>query len=157
MLPLSSASKTRRSIIADIGKDPLRVVLPLPLHTTSLRPSVLKTIFGALAELPLEGIPGPDELIVPTIKEVQREMDRRKDRAEAKEDGIDDDDDDDDDQHQDNVVSGRTKAEMKQHGTEVQVQIDRSTLYLAIVTTDSTVVYYKLSKGIKKPADIPDE
>lgn len=35
--------------------------------------------------------------------------------------------------------------------------IDRETIYLAIVTTDSTVVYYKLSKGIKKPADIPDE
>jgi hypothetical protein len=34
---------------------------------------------------------------------------------------------------------------------------DTDTLYLAISTTDSSVVYYKLSKGIKKPADIPDE
>ena len=36
-------------------------------------------------------------------------------------------------------------------------EIDTDTLYMAIVTTDSTVVYYKLARGIRKPADIPDE
>ena len=40
---------------------------------------------------------------------------------------------------------------------ERNVELDRQTIYMAIVATDSTVVYYKLSKGIKKPADIPDE
>lgn len=44
-----------------------------------------------------------------------------------------------------------------QEAAEVNESIDRETIYLAIVTSDSTVVYYKLSKGIKKPADIPDE
>jgi hypothetical protein len=41
--------------------------------------------------------------------------------------------------------------------TEGVNAFDTDTLYLAISTTDSSVVYYKLSKGIKKPADIPDE
>jgi hypothetical protein len=36
-------------------------------------------------------------------------------------------------------------------------EIDPETIYMAIATTDSTVVYYRLSRGIKKPADIPDE
>lgn len=36
-------------------------------------------------------------------------------------------------------------------------EIEKETIYMGIVTTDSTVVYYKLTKGIKKPADIPDE
>jgi hypothetical protein len=36
-------------------------------------------------------------------------------------------------------------------------EFDPDTLYVAIGTTDSTVVYYKLSRGIKKPHDIPDE
>jgi hypothetical protein len=35
--------------------------------------------------------------------------------------------------------------------------LDIETLYMAIVASDSTVVYYKLTKGIKKPADVPDE
>jgi len=42
-------------------------------------------------------------------------------------------------------------------GEEVNNELDREMIYIAIVTSDSTVVYYKLSKGIKKPADIPDE
>lgn len=42
-------------------------------------------------------------------------------------------------------------------GSEVRVDLDRDLIYMAIVTSDSTVVYYKLAKGIRKPADIPDE
>lgn len=38
-----------------------------------------------------------------------------------------------------------------------EVELDKEMIYMGIVTTDSTVVYYKLTKGIKKPADIPDE
>ena len=40
---------------------------------------------------------------------------------------------------------------------EVNEEIDPETIYMAIATTDSTVVYYRLSRGIRKPADIPDE
>jgi hypothetical protein len=36
-------------------------------------------------------------------------------------------------------------------------EFDPDTLYTAIMCTDSTVVYYKLSRGIRKPHDIPDE
>jgi len=36
-------------------------------------------------------------------------------------------------------------------------ELDKEMIYMGIVTSDSTVVYYKLTKGIKKPADIPDE
>lgn len=35
--------------------------------------------------------------------------------------------------------------------------IDREAIYMSIVTPDSSVVYYRLTKDIKKPADIPDE
>lgn len=40
---------------------------------------------------------------------------------------------------------------------ETNNEIDKEMIYMAIVTSDSTVVYYRLSRGIKKPADIPDE
>lgn len=40
---------------------------------------------------------------------------------------------------------------------EKNEEIDKEMIYMGIATSDSTVVYYKLTKGIKKPADIPDE
>lgn len=46
------------------------------------------------------------------------------------------------------------------HTKEVEskaAELDKEMIYMGIVTSDSTVVYYKLTKGIKKPADIPDE
>ncbi len=36
-------------------------------------------------------------------------------------------------------------------------EFDPNTLYTAIMCADSTVVYYNLSRGIRKPHDIPDE
>lgn len=35
--------------------------------------------------------------------------------------------------------------------------LDKETIYISIATPDSSVVYYKLAKGIKKPQDVPDE
>lgn len=35
--------------------------------------------------------------------------------------------------------------------------LDIKTIYISMVTPDSSVVYYKLTKGIKKPDDVPDE
>jgi hypothetical protein len=35
--------------------------------------------------------------------------------------------------------------------------LDKETIYISIATPDSSVVYYKLTKGIKKPQDVPDE
>jgi hypothetical protein len=45
----------------------------------------------------------------------------------------------------------------EKEGPGSEVELDKEMIYMGIVTTDSTVVYYKLTKGIKKPADIPDE
>lgn len=38
-----------------------------------------------------------------------------------------------------------------------EATLDKETIYISIATPDSSVVYYKLSKGIKKPQDVPDE
>lgn len=48
----------------------------------------------------------------------------------------------------------RSGSQAEEHGA---AELDTEMIYLGIVTTDSTIVYYKLSKGIKKPADVPDE
>ena len=56
--------------------------------------------------------------------------------------------------------AARANGGLDEQGGEpgkVHGAIDRGMIYIAIVTSDSTVVYYKLTKGIKKPADIPDE
>ena len=59
-------------------------------------------------------------------------------------------------------VSGAGDGSASAGGTanqaeKVDTSLDRSMIYVSIVTADSTVVYYKLTRGIKKPADIPDE
>lgn len=38
-----------------------------------------------------------------------------------------------------------------------ELEIDKATIYVSTVLPDSSIVYYKLSKGVKKPEDIPDE
>ncbi|KAJ9120694.1 hypothetical protein QFC22_002625 [Naganishia vaughanmartiniae] len=38
-----------------------------------------------------------------------------------------------------------------------EATLDKETIYISITTPDSSVVYYKLTKGIKKPQDVPDE
>lgn len=40
---------------------------------------------------------------------------------------------------------------------EGEATLDKETIYISIATPDSSVVYYKLAKGIKKPQDVPDE
>lgn len=40
---------------------------------------------------------------------------------------------------------------------EAEAILDKETIYISIATPDSSVVYYKLAKGIKKPQDVPDE
>lgn len=121
-------------------QDPLRAVLPLPLHTTSLRPSDLKAIFNALFKLTSSDIPPVMTPPAPSVEELQAVIARNRDTADHPADGADEKTD------QAQVDAGRVNGE-----------IDAETIYMAIATTDSTVVYYRLSRGIKKPADIPDE
>ena len=49
------------------------------------------------------------------------------------------------------------EEEEEKETVETEAELDKEMIYMGIVTTDSTVVYYKLTKGIKKPADVPDE
>ena len=124
-------------------------MLPLPLHTTSLLPASLKSIFTAIKSLSLNNIPKADEAIVPSVAELKARAGIRPDdpsdpatsQGEAALEGGN---------AQEAIVSVDADGQAK-------VDIDRDTLYMAICTTDSTVVYYKLSRGVKKPADIPDE
>lgn len=127
-LRASSLGETGWTIIVGHKRrqDPMRVVLPLPLHTTALKPSSLKSIFAALADFDSSDLPKPLAPLVPSISSLRQQI-------------------------------GKDDATAESHDEEVNDTLDRDMLYIAIVTTDSTVVYYKLNKGIKKPADIPDE
>jgi hypothetical protein len=118
-------------------KDPLRAVLPLPLHTTALTPSALKAIFAALASLDASAIPVPLPPYVPSIAELQDKLGKKRSGEQE--------------------AMGDEEREESAETSVVNEEIDRDMIYTAISTTDSTVVYYRLSKGIKKPADIPDE
>jgi hypothetical protein len=120
------------------SQDPLRLVVPLPLHTTSLTPSSLRDIFYALETL--TELPEPLPPLAPSVEELQRKGGVVADDCISNQDaGID-------------VHGGSGREE-----PVVNSQLDRDLIYIAIVASDSTVVYYKLSKGIKKPSDVPDE
>ena len=118
-------------------QDALRAVIPLPLHTTSLRPSSLKAIFSSLSSLTIEDLPEPVPLLAPDIAFLRRQVNESK----GQEAPIEEEEEDE------------AKSDTAGNGSE----LDKEMIYMGIVTSDSTVVYYKLTKGIKKPADIPDE
>jgi hypothetical protein len=82
----------------------------------------------------LEELPQPIPLLAPDIATLRRQL--------ALDKGMD--------------VLEEDPEEKKVDPTN-SVTLDKEMIYMGIVTTDSTVVYYKLTKGIKKPADIPDE
>ncbi|WVQ69283.1 uncharacterized protein L199_007500 [Kwoniella botswanensis] len=111
--------------------DPLRAVIPLPIHTTSLKPSSLKSIFNALSSLSLENLPEPFEKLAPTMDDLKLTIHQQSSTNEIPDD----------------------QTVQAEEGSI----LDQETIYTSIVTPDSTVVYYKISKGIKKPNDIPDE
>ena len=130
----------------------------MPLHTTSLRPSSLKSIFTSLRSLTLDTLPEADEPLVPSIAEL-------KARAGIKTDSHADAEGSADEEEAGHAIAPATPQEESDaqasasfsDGPALGIEIDTDTLYMAICTSDSTVVYYKLSRGIKKPADIPDE
>ncbi|GMK56339.1 hypothetical protein CspeluHIS016_0301790 [Cutaneotrichosporon spelunceum] len=119
-------------------EDPLRAVLPLPLHTDALLPSELNAIFTALAKLSVDDLPPVLPDFAPSVDSLRK--------AYAKTAGT-------------GVEEGTLEAvtEEKESEAEDKAEFDRDTLYTAIMCADSTVVYYKLSRGIRKPHDIPDE
>jgi hypothetical protein len=158
-------------------QDQLRAVLPLPLHTTSLKPSSLQSIFAALSALSSpypstspssSSIPPPLPPLVPDLDDLRRELAAATLTAGASGGGA-------------NTSTSTTTTTTTQPKTtsdeqvkldgqreagdpngekadeEGNKELDTEMIYLGITIEDSTVVYYKLSKGIKKPADIPDE
>lgn len=112
------------------------MVLPLHISAQNLTPRILRSLFGELGRLTLEDLPNPipSPIDIPAIG-----------------------DDDDGDEHE--VVKEEGKAAGKEDGQErgSAAKLDRETIYISIATQDSSIVYYKLTKGIKKPDDIPDE
>jgi len=132
-------------------QDPLRAVLPLPLHTTALTPQQLSAIFGSLATITLESLPEPLPALAPSMDEL-RALKAARAAEKDKEMGYDAGDEKDKQEDKDKAEDKEDKEE-----TPELHEFDQDTLYVAIGTTDSTVVYYKLSRGIKKPHDIPDE
>lgn len=120
-------------------------MLPLPLHTTSLHPSSLRAIFSALSTLQYDDLPPVIPPLAPSVDELRRLATKSK-AAEpefVEADGL--------------LGEGTDEPSSEPAEQAVSTEIDRDMLYMAVVTSDSTVVYYRLSKGIKKPADIPDE
>ena len=105
----------------------------MPLHSTSLKPSSLKAIFSSLSSLTISDLPEPIPLLAPDIATLRREVALKKGQDIPEEE------------------------EQEKETVKTDVELDKEMIYMGIVTTDSTVVYYKLTKGIKKPADVPDE
>ncbi|ODN79689.1 hypothetical protein L202_03618 [Cryptococcus amylolentus CBS 6039] len=123
-------------------EDPLRAALPLPIHTTSLRPSALRAIFKALESFDYDSLPPVMPPFAPTLDEMRETL-----GVQLPVDG--------------ELVGEGTGADgavkTEAGAAKDNKEFDKETLYTAIVTGDSTVVYYKIAKGIKKPHDIPDE
>lgn len=138
-------------------------MIPLPLHTKSLKPSSLASIFSSISTLGVADLPKPIPALVPDLEDLRRDLAIRRGHDPPSSDQPTD-------SHAADIADeseekGETKEddETKQKGGEVEhnekggEEIEKETIYMGIVTSDSTVVYYKLTQGIKKPADIPDE
>lgn len=106
-------------------------MLPLPLHTTALTPKELRTIFKSLQEITVDSLPEALPALAPSMSELKAQL------AEK--------------------TGEKQEADDEPESSEVNNTFDPDTLYVAINDPDSTVVYYKLSRGIVKPHDIPDE
>lgn len=106
------------------------MVLPLHFHAQDLTPRVLRSIYKQLSKLSVEDLP-------PVLSSPY---------------GDDEDDSEDEEEEEDRHEEGLEKKKKVTEDT-----LDIKTIYISIVTPDSSVVYYKLTQGIKKPDDIPDE
>ncbi|CAK9782993.1 hypothetical protein CC85DRAFT_276178 [Cutaneotrichosporon oleaginosum] len=126
-------------------EDPLRAVLPLPLHTNALVPSELHAIFGALSKVSVNDLPPPLPEFAPSVDRLRKAYAAMTGKKHDELDAVNEDDENDE------------EKEDQEQQPDLSGQFDPDTLYTAIVCADSTVVYYKLSRGIRKPHDIPDE
>lgn len=103
-------------------------------------PSELHAIFRSLLTLDAASLPEPIPELAPSVEALRGEYARRT----GQEPGLGD-------------VEEAPEDDKEDKEGEGNVEFDPDTLYVAIGAADSTVVYYKLSRGIRKPHDIPDE
>lgn len=109
------------------------MILPLPIDSAELTPAKLKVVYRALAALSEDTLP-------PVIPSPLAEVEAAP-STEASEDRP--------------AVETTSTADTKDPA--LAGKLDHESIYISIATPDSSVVYYKLSKGIKKPHDVPDE
>lgn len=133
-------------------------MIPLPLHTKSLKPSSLNSIFSSLSTLSIDALPGPIPALVPDLSDLRKDLAIRRGHDPNSSSQDPDPDRNDSDNHEVEGSNPDTEPAGTRTGAgDSTADIEKETIYMGIATTDSTVVYYKLTKGIKKPADIPDE
>jgi len=112
---------------------PIRMILPVVLDTDVLTPARLKVLYRELELIDENELPPPVSSPLASII--------NKDSADVA-----------NSMYEGAAPVGPNDEERAQAG-----HLDRETFYISIATPDSSVVYYKLSKGIKKPHDVPDE
>jgi hypothetical protein len=110
---------------------PIRVIISIPIETDALTPSRLKSTFAAISSLTDDSLPPPIPFPLARVAKTDGQLVDTSEGAVAPE---------------------PSNEEKERAGT-----LDKETIYISIATPDSSVVYYKLSKGIKKPHDVPDE
>jgi hypothetical protein len=111
---------------------PIRMILPIPLNSDSLTPAHLKVLYSELDMMNKNDLPNP---LPSPLAQVSN-----KDREGA-----------------DSMLEGATPIGPNDEEKAQAGHLDKESFYISMVTPDSSVVYYKLSKGIKKPHDVPDE
>jgi len=111
---------------------PIRMVLPMASDSQALTPARLKVLYHELGLIDEDRLPPlvPSSLADAISKDgyVKQAM-------------------------QDPATSMEASDEEKAQAGH----LDKESFYLSMATPDSSVVYYKLSKGINKPHDVPDE
>jgi hypothetical protein len=103
----------------------------------------LKSIFASLEGMTISNLPAPIPPLAPDVTSLRNQVSAQKGESADPITSIT--------AEEDEEAQTTGKAEAKAD------ELDKEMIYMGIVTSDSTVVYYKLTKGIKKPADIPDE
>lgn len=124
-------------------------------------------MFEELAKLKVEDLPENVPLLAKSVEVLRGEYARRKgldEKAERIEqvEGADPNTGEAGDEGSEEQADAREDAAEDSSQTQPDAvstvpTLDAETIYVAIGSPDSTIVYYKLSKGIRKPHDIPDE
>lgn len=117
-------------------------------------------IFKALEGLDIGSLPDDVPDIAGRVEDLRQEYEKRMEVRDSKDGERVDALKEEEEEHAREEEESEVKKEVVEDEVkteEVRDRIDAETIYVAIGSSDSTIVYYKLSKGIRKPHDIPDE